>query len=326
MEENLSFQKIAKDYILHTIEDVDDIVLKLGQMAPTEILGYEIEREYFHFETDGSSGELDKIHLTKEDYDNMIFYPSYTKLNYQEFIDEFNLGQFGVFLRDEYLIGEFNEFFKPQSINYINQASYDGLMKQRLKEVLQSICSAYWELGEISCGWYYNEPLNDIQTTIISLFRESYLYVKDSLINYYKNIQPEIVNEFLQCYSSKSKRPSVQKSKIANWEMVGRFLMTSDFAFEKRTGDNNKMFYLNNIRYKSASELGGKISETIDLKTDAIRNVITETFSNTKEMPNNIFYISHLNRLNQIIVELEESDSIINKVFKVKIVEMSKLN
>src|SRR5690606_6958776 len=117
-------------------------------------------------------------------------------LNYKEFIEDFDLGQFGIFLRDIYLIGEYNEYFRPQSINYVNDASNEVLMKVRLKKVFQNIELAYWELGEITNGWYYNEPLNDIQSTVITLFRESYLVVKQSLIDYYANILSDIVSEF----------------------------------------------------------------------------------------------------------------------------------
>ena len=190
---------LSENYLLNSIEDIDDFILKNGYMgiSPPDISGITIEREYFHFEQDGSTGKHDKLLLSKEEYENETFGTSFTKLNYEEFINDFDLGSFALFLRDQYLLDEYNDGFRPLAIDYINNAEFEGQSKYRLKEVVQTLAQASYDLNKINCYWYFNDPLNEIQKTVIKLFTSSYRDIKKALLIGFKNIYPEVVNEFI---------------------------------------------------------------------------------------------------------------------------------
>src|SRR5690554_2281610 len=158
------------------------------------------------------------------------------------------------------------------------------------------------------------------QQVFLNLLKEEFAY-------YYDKSEFE---EFLERHSeeleSQSEKNIPRRTKIPNWEKVARILIKSNFTYEKRGKDVQREFYYNDKKFKNATSLSKELKGLIDIKQDAIRNVLTQTFNNIdgKNNSNNIFIQTHLQTLKKMISVLNPNE--INPVFSQKIKEMEEKN
>ncbi|TVZ23453.1 hypothetical protein JM84_2378 [Dokdonia sp. Hel_I_63] len=183
-----------KIYLIGSIYDVDEIVLKYGDCDYKN--EKKIERYFSKYEN-RKPNEWKEISVTKEEYleSRHIEEEQYmSDLNYQDIDTEFCI----MCLESEFLnniIPDTKTIFLNRVSELIINSEFEGKSKVYLNEILDGLTDCIKNLIFITTK-SYNKP-NDIQIFVINSYLESYKKTISIIISKYKFIDPFLIENFL---------------------------------------------------------------------------------------------------------------------------------
>lgn len=228
----------VKNYLVEDIFDIDEIVRRFGSCPNDE--DYKIIRSYYCVEFVGGEDVYETTPATKEDYekykssDEDYYEFSYgTELNYNDFLDKF---WFDTFEQTLYEYAEPDE--QQDFISLVNDTfftlNFEGQAKLFLRNIIKTLDQWSAELLVMIDSKRVNDfhKINKIQEKVIKHYSGSYLNSKRRIINHYKFIYPEIVNDFAPIgneINTKPTREEILKKLIGDNKNRNKF-----YEYEKK--------------------------------------------------------------------------------------------
>lgn len=262
-------KKKVKNYFKIGLEDIDNVVESISDHPDYE--KYKIKRIYYRVEFIDEKETIENAEfllVSKEEYENhkddnknQISYHSY--LNYEEFIDEFCFEEFEQFLFQNTEPVEQHDF-----ISCVNKAfdkmHFEGQAKLFLRNVIFGIGSKSRMFNQISNAPQNNKlAINKIQKIVAKHYSNSYVNTKNTIINIYQFIYPEIINEFKEndeIVNIKLTREEILKKLIGDNKNIEIY-----FSYEKILKLHNYLS-IDYIWIKKASNLSRFYSHCINKK------------------------------------------------------------
>ncbi len=194
---------LAKELLLFDIYDVDEFVLReveriknsnylnIWDVSKARRISFEI--------TQVNENKYEEDEISKEEYlfqkeldNNRCF----TKLNYEDFEQNFPLEELDTWYGDEWLYDfQYNEAFLQSAINWIDETDGDSSKKLRIRGLINEIKRSQFALGNIKHGWSKNIPVNKIQEKAIQIFKRFDDVMLEGITAHYKDIFPELFDK-----------------------------------------------------------------------------------------------------------------------------------
>jgi hypothetical protein len=196
-------QELIKNHLLFSIYDVDEFVLrevdKIKSSNATDIwdVGKAKRYSYEVFRVSENKCEEEEIstkdYLDKEELGNGL---CFTRLNYEDFEDEFPLDELLQWYDDDWLLNfHYNKAFLPSAIEWVQETEGDGGKKLKIRKISQTLKGSKNSLENITYSSHKNEPLNEIQKTVIEIFIRFNEVILDGFTTYFKDIFPELFDK-----------------------------------------------------------------------------------------------------------------------------------
>lgn len=163
----------AKQFLLFSIEDVDDFVLRVAERLSDQHQHWDIRNvKRLFFESEFVGDKYEDRQLTASEYDSLseisneegVLSKYFTILNYNEFESEFPLNE----LEDWYGIEWIhNNGFISKAFDWVEGTDGDVSKALRLKDLLEKLHNSKSSLGNIKYYWTEDYALNPIQRKVI---------------------------------------------------------------------------------------------------------------------------------------------------------------
>ena len=286
---NFINSNLAKELLLFDIYDVDEFVLReveriknsnylnIWDVSKARRISFEI--------TQVNENKYEEDEISKEEYlfqkeldNNRCF----TKLNYEDFEQNFPLEELDTWYGDEWLYDfHYNEAFLQSAINWIDGTDGDSSKKLRIRDLINEIKRSLFALGNIKHGWSKNIPINKIQEKAIQIFKRFDDVMLEGITSHYIEIFPELF-EKTKIESNSNSSPKNPFPRIfKNGEAFILFdnlkdslcnddrTLLADFSFVFRIMHKEKYIY----DYIQESEFRNFLSKEYQIEIDKLKTL-----------------------------------------------------
>jgi len=196
-------QELIKNHLLFSIYDVDEFVLRevegIKSSNALDIWDVRKAKRYSFEVIHVGEGECEEIELSNEEYLNIKEIGAsncFTRLNYEEFQDNFPLDEFEHWYSDDWLINfQYNKAFLPSVIEWIEETEGDKSKRLRIRKIIRKLKQSQKSLENIKFGWHSDIPLNEIQKAVIQIFLRFDNLMFDGLKTHFIDFFPELFAE-----------------------------------------------------------------------------------------------------------------------------------
>ncbi|AUC84358.1 hypothetical protein CW731_03175 [Polaribacter sp. ALD11] len=196
-------QELIKNYLLFSIYDVDEFVLrevdKIKSSNAIDIWDVGKAKRYSYEVFRVSENKCEEEEISTKDYldkEEQGYSLCFTRLNYEDFEDEFPLDELLQRYDDDWLLNfHYNKAFLPSAIEWVQETEGDGGKKLKIRKILQTLKGSKNSLENITYSSHKNEPLNEIQKTVIEIFIRFNEVMLDGVTSYFKDIFPELFDK-----------------------------------------------------------------------------------------------------------------------------------
>lgn len=204
--------KLIKNHLLFDIFDIDEFILKeakkFHQYSDIWDLGNVRRYSFELLRVENNSFVEEEIsteeYLERKESDNDFM--CFTRLNYEEFSNEFPITEMEEAYGDEWLYDyHCNKVFIPAINNWIDNSHSDASTEIKLQDLIDIIKRSLFALGNIKYGWSKDIPLNEIQKSVIKIFIKFDEVVLDKVNSRYSKRFPDVFSKSnnIKSYSDK---------------------------------------------------------------------------------------------------------------------------
>lgn len=193
-------QELIKNHLLFSIYDVDEFVLReverIKSSNTTDIWDVSKAKRYSFEIHQVGKDKHEEDEISTEDYlyqKQLGTNNCFTRLNYEDFQENFPLDDLQSQYSDEWLINfHYDKAFLPNAIKWIEEAGGDKAMSLRIKKIIKELKRSQNALENIKYGWHTDIPLNDIQKAVIEIFKRFDEIILKGISEYFKADFPNI--------------------------------------------------------------------------------------------------------------------------------------
>lgn len=165
----------AKQFLLFSIEDVDDFVLRVAERLRDHHQHWDLRNvKRLFFESEFVGDKYEDIQLTASEYDSLSELSNdeggmsryFTILNYNDFASEFPLNELEDWYGAEWI---HNSGFISKAIDWVESIDGDVSKALRLKDLVEKLHTSKFSLGNIKYYWIEDYALNPIHHKVIAI-------------------------------------------------------------------------------------------------------------------------------------------------------------